>query len=891
MKRLVLLAAALVTLGRADAATVLFEDNFETDTSASWDVLNGSNSGTPDFTADWAFDYSSTQYTSNGVAYNIPPAPSSSGTSKGVKLTANKLDDVAEAAAVNLYPKGKTFSGNYALRFDMWINHIGGEYGGNLNSTEFAIFGINHTGTQANWAPPAAAVGAVPSSDGLWFGVTGEGGAARDYRYYEGDPAGAPLEYSGADGGFLDRDSDGSVEQEVVSTTAADYPLDIIYSRPPQETRGAPGKKWVQVEVRQQNGVVTWIMDGYVISEQANDSLWTEGNVMIGTMDNFNSLANPREGNFVIFDNLRVVDLGNDPAPARLTLEATQNAASEPSTSGTFTITRSGNTATALNVRLGLRGSATVGQDFATIPLMTNIAAGATTLSLPVTVVDDQRAEPVEQVKLHLIANSAEYEVFAPIIGTVEIADDNDLTAVSVSAADPFAFEGIPSDIGRFRISRVGDVSTDLTVNYAVDGTAAASRFQSLGTSVVLPAGAEFADVTVVPINQSGTEGDQTVTLELSTGEGYSLGTATNATITIREDDGIEPGTVVFSDNFDTDTSAQWRVNEAHVDNNRATFNFDYSTVGIPVAPNTTGATTRGLKLEANVGAPTFTGLSVSPVGEGFEGDYRLSFDMWINYNGPLAAGGTGSTMSFSAGVGTSGEVAQFPGSSVEGVMFSVTGDGGSGSDWRAYTATGAPLANTSGVYAAGTGSTALNNTDPYYAPFGRAEAPEAQLAIFPDQTEAVSPGAPGMAWHEVSIEKRGSNISWFVDNLRIATVPLGDKEISTNIFVGFFDINTTQTGNQDLSFGLVDNLRVETLEPSTPTGEVRITSIQRDGQNLEIQFTADVSLSSFVVEGSATVNGNYTAEPNAQISGSGTTRTAMVPITSDDRFFRVRAQ
>src|SRR5687767_4887780 len=140
-KLMALIVAGLSTFCATQAETVLFQDNFETDSSANWTVHNASDSGTPDFTVDWAFDYSNTTYTSNGVAFKIPAAPSSPGATKGLKLTVNKNDDVAERSVVNLYPADKTFSGNFALRFDMWINYNGGAYGG-TGSTEFGIFGI-----------------------------------------------------------------------------------------------------------------------------------------------------------------------------------------------------------------------------------------------------------------------------------------------------------------------------------------------------------------------------------------------------------------------------------------------------------------------------------------------------------------------------------------------------------------------------------------------------------------------------------------------------------------------------------------------------------------------------------------------------------------------------
>jgi len=167
--------------------TPLFSDDFETDTSANWFVFDGSGSGTSDYTVEFSFNYGAVKYTfTNTVTHTvltntIPPAPNSSGgTTRGVKLTVNKNDDVADTAGVSIYPKGQNFQGNYALRFDLWINYNGGA-GGGSGSTEFATFGINHSGTVVNWTD------LLPQGDGVWFATTGEGGSTRDYRAYEFD--------------------------------------------------------------------------------------------------------------------------------------------------------------------------------------------------------------------------------------------------------------------------------------------------------------------------------------------------------------------------------------------------------------------------------------------------------------------------------------------------------------------------------------------------------------------------------------------------------------------------------------------------------------------------------------------------------------------------------
>ncbi|GIT12911.1 MAG: hypothetical protein CM1200mP34_3170 [Verrucomicrobiales bacterium] len=57
-----------------------------------------------------------------------PAAPNSADNStRGVRISVNNNDDTSgsEAMGVNLFPAEQNFSGNYAVRFDMWINYKG----------------------------------------------------------------------------------------------------------------------------------------------------------------------------------------------------------------------------------------------------------------------------------------------------------------------------------------------------------------------------------------------------------------------------------------------------------------------------------------------------------------------------------------------------------------------------------------------------------------------------------------------------------------------------------------------------------------------------------------------------------------------------------------------
>lgn len=320
------------------------------------------------------------------------------------------------------------------------------------------------------------------------------------------------------------------------------------------------------------------------------------------------------------------------------------------------------------------------------------------------------------------------------------------------------------------------------------------------------------------------------------TGSAYSLASAqTNHTgsyfVIITNDSGSvtsrvasltihPPQTVVFTDNFDANTAANWTVNMSSTDT-RVTFNYDYAADGIPSAPHATIGTTRGVKFEANLANGVTAALSISPIGQSFAGDYRLHFDMWINANGPFPLGGTGSSQFVTGGLGTAGNRVQWTGagSTADGCWFAVDGEGQAGdtsttSDFNAYLATTLQGVAT-GVYAAGTDSNARGNANAYYTTAfpGGQTAPAWQQANYPQQTGALAAGAVGFAWRDVIIARRGNVIEWSVDGVKLATVTNATLTAS-NVFVGYWDPFTSLSDNDALSFGVVDNVRVEVPAP-----------------------------------------------------------------------------
>ncbi|HEY0551090.1 MAG TPA: Calx-beta domain-containing protein, partial [Verrucomicrobiae bacterium] len=108
---------------------------------------------------------------------------------------------------------------------------------------------------------------------------------------------------------------------------------------------------------------------------------------------------------------------------------------------------------------------------------------------------------------------------------------------VTIAANDPIAAEpDSGTDTGQWTITRTGNISAGLTVNYAVDSgasTASSGDYQSIGTSVTFSATETTKTVTLTPNNDSTYEGNETVVLKISDSASYINGSPAGAIVTI----------------------------------------------------------------------------------------------------------------------------------------------------------------------------------------------------------------------------------------------------------------------------------------------------------------------------------------------------------------------
>lgn len=232
--------------------------------------------------------------------------------------------------------------------------------------------------------------------------------------------------------------------------------------------------------------------------------------------------------------------MDND-SPA-VSITANDASASEGGDPGQFTLTRTGDTTSALSVTLTRTGSATDTTDYASIATTQTIPAGQASLAINVTPVQDTSNEGTETVIL-TVASGSGYVVGTPSAATVNLADD-DRSTVTLLANDPTASE-TTGNPGQFTVTRTAPTTGTLTVNLTIAGTATnTTDYATLGTTLAFAANESSKTITIAPVDDGVTEGPEDVTLSLGTGS-YDIGTQSFDNVTIIDND--NPPTVFIN--------------------------------------------------------------------------------------------------------------------------------------------------------------------------------------------------------------------------------------------------------------------------------------------------------------------------------------------------------
>ncbi|HYG24106.1 MAG TPA: Calx-beta domain-containing protein, partial [Verrucomicrobiae bacterium] len=239
-------------------------------------------------------------------------------------------------------------------------------------------------------------------------------------------------------------------------------------------------------------------------------------------------IAAPRSATLQIIDNdpnaLPVVSLSSTNKPYAV----------EGGAIGEFIISRTGSTASPLNVAFTMSGVAGNGSDFQLLTNGVTIPAGQMAAIVPVLPIDDNLLEGEESVILTLTIQPQYRVAFAG--GAAITLQDNEQNV----RVEPSDLEGSEpgTDPAAFTFTRFGTTNTPVQVFFTIGGTAGGGTdYSALGNSVTIPAGSLSATLPVLPLDDALVEGPETVTLTLQSHAAYQLGTPVSATVTVQDDE------------------------------------------------------------------------------------------------------------------------------------------------------------------------------------------------------------------------------------------------------------------------------------------------------------------------------------------------------------------
>ncbi|MGB3193274.1 MAG: S8 family serine peptidase [Limnoraphis sp.] len=225
------------------------------------------------------------------------------------------------------------------------------------------------------------------------------------------------------------------------------------------------------------------------------------------------------------------------------------NYTSESGNTGSFLFRRLGDIREELTVDYSMAGTATNGVDYKYLPGFITIAAGsydASTMFIPI----DDGEEEEEETTVLTVNPSSTYDIL-PEWGLREtvILDNDNKPTVNIFASQPNASEyGQP---GQFTITRTGDTSQPLTVNYwerewwlrgtpgedyePIPGTTMVGKH--LDGTVIIPAGESSVNIDVIPIDDNLVEPTDRVRFFLRSSQDYAIGRNEQAIVNITDND------------------------------------------------------------------------------------------------------------------------------------------------------------------------------------------------------------------------------------------------------------------------------------------------------------------------------------------------------------------
>ncbi len=201
-------------------------------------------------------------------------------------------------------------------------------------------------------------------------------------------------------------------------------------------------------------------------------------------------------------------------SPTEVSVQGTASAA-EPSTPGTFTVSRVGVLGSNLTVLYTVSGTAVAGTNYVALPGSVVIPAGQSSATITVTPINDYSLDFTQTIVVTL-QSANDYELGSSPSASIDLLDDN-VPTVTLAMTQNYASE---TDLGAglFTLTRSGTgpalTANALSVYYTIGGTAVSGvDYAALSGVATIPAGQTSATIPVTPLGDTMSVSDATVSL------------------------------------------------------------------------------------------------------------------------------------------------------------------------------------------------------------------------------------------------------------------------------------------------------------------------------------------------------------------------------------------
>jgi large repetitive protein len=202
----------------------------------------------------------------------------------------------------------------------------------------------------------------------------------------------------------------------------------------------------------------------------------------------------------------------------------------------TVTVTRSLNLSSATLVNITTSGTATSGTDYSGAVSTISIPAGATTATFTIDPTVDSAIEG-DETAIFTVAAGTGYTVGSPASATLTINNDDFATATIALSPSSVFENGTDNLVYTVTLSQAA--ASPISVNFTLGGSATnGTDYTAVTSPLVIAAGSTSGTITINPTGDTANESDESVTVTLAAGAGYTVGAPNSASGTILNDDG-----------------------------------------------------------------------------------------------------------------------------------------------------------------------------------------------------------------------------------------------------------------------------------------------------------------------------------------------------------------